>query len=52
MAKISVITPTYNRPDMIGRAIKSVLAQTFSDWEDQAEKLERIFERHEIGLKT
>jgi len=33
MPKISIITPTYNRPEMIGRAIESVLAQTFTDWE-------------------
>ncbi len=33
MPKISVITPTYDRLDMIGRAIESVLAQTFTDWE-------------------
>lgn len=33
MPKISVITPTYDRLDMIGRAIESVIAQTFTDWE-------------------
>jgi glycosyltransferase involved in cell wall biosynthesis len=33
MPRISVITPTYNRHDMIGRAIESVLRQTFTDWE-------------------
>lgn len=31
--KISVIVPTYNRANLIGRAIKSVLAQSFNDWE-------------------
>lgn len=31
--KISVIMPTYNRADMIGRSIESVLNQTFKDWE-------------------
>lgn len=31
--KISVITPTYNRHDLLPRAIESVLAQTFQDWE-------------------
>jgi GalNAc5-diNAcBac-PP-undecaprenol beta-1,3-glucosyltransferase len=30
---ISLIMPTYNRAALIGRAIKSVLAQTNTDWE-------------------
>jgi glycosyltransferase involved in cell wall biosynthesis len=33
MPKASVIVPTYNRADTIGRAIKSVQTQTFADWE-------------------
>lgn len=33
MPLVSIITPTYNRSDLIGRAIKSVQAQTFQDWE-------------------
>ena len=33
MPRISIITPTHNRPGMIGRAIESVLRQTHTDWE-------------------
>jgi glycosyltransferase involved in cell wall biosynthesis len=33
MAQVSVIVPTYNRADTIKRAIASVQAQTFQDWE-------------------
>ena len=38
-----MITPTYNRPDLLRQAVESVLAQTFTDWEmiivnDGAEK--------------
>lgn len=33
MPKISIILPTYNRADTIIRAIRSVQAQTFQDWE-------------------
>ena len=33
MPKISVIIPTCNRPELLGRAIKSVLNQTFQDFE-------------------
>jgi glycosyltransferase involved in cell wall biosynthesis len=30
---VSVIIPTYNRAHLVGRAIRSVLAQTYEDWE-------------------
>ncbi len=33
MPKVSIITPTYNGERFIGRAIRSVLWQTFQDWE-------------------
>jgi len=33
MPSVSIVLPTYNRADIIGRAIKSVLRQTFTDWE-------------------
>jgi len=33
MPKVSIITPTYNGERFIERAIKSVLWQTFNDWE-------------------
>src|SRR5499426_463073 len=33
MALVSVIMPTFNRADTIKRAIRSVQAQTFTDWE-------------------
>lgn len=30
---ISVITPTYNREDLVQRTINSIISQTYSDWE-------------------
>ena len=33
MPKISVITPAYNRADMLKETIESVLAQTYEDFE-------------------
>ena len=31
--RVSIITSTYNRADVIRRAVGSVLAQSFADWE-------------------
>jgi glycosyltransferase involved in cell wall biosynthesis len=31
--KVSVIIPTYNRANLVGRAIQSVLNQTYQDFE-------------------
>ena len=31
--KVSVIIPTYNRANLLARAIKSILNQTFQDFE-------------------
>ena len=33
MAKVSVIIPTYNRPELLTKSINSVISQTFGDFE-------------------
>ena len=33
MAKVSVIIPTFNRPESLGRAIQSVSHQVFKDYD-------------------
>lgn len=33
ICKVSIILPTYNRGDLLPRAVNSVIQQTFSDWE-------------------
>jgi glycosyltransferase involved in cell wall biosynthesis len=33
MARVSIVAPTYNHAKYIGRAIESVLAQTYQDWQ-------------------
>jgi len=33
MPKVSVIIPTHNRPELLKRAIESVLNQTYQDFE-------------------
>lgn len=31
--RVSVVVPTFDRPDMLGRALASVFSQTFTQWE-------------------
>ena len=54
---VSVIIPTYNRAHLVGRAIKSVLEQTYQDFElivvddgstDNTEEVVRAFNNNRI----
>ena len=60
MPKVSVILPTYNRASLIGRAIKSILNQTFNDFElliiddgsvDDTEKVVKTFADTKVTYK-
>ena len=57
--RTSIIIPTYNRAGVVGRAIQSVLAQSFHDWEllvvddgssDNAESVVASFDEGRIQL--
>ena len=58
--KISIILPTYNRAHLIGRAIQSILNQTYQDFEiiiiddgskDDTEKIIRGFQEKDNRIK-
>tara|TARA_R100000005_G_C4992885_1_gene200033 strand:- start:1129 stop:1902 length:774 start_codon:yes stop_codon:yes gene_type:complete len=51
MPKITTIIPTYHRPDLLARAIKSVQLQEFEDWEciifsDHCPKASLVYENY------
>ena len=56
--KVSVIIPTYNRAYLVGRAIRSVLNQTYQDFEiivvedGSRDSLSRLFRRAISGVCT
>ena len=49
--KITTVIPTYHRPDLLARAIKSVQLQEFEDWEcivfsDHCPKARLVYENY------
>ena len=50
MSSVTVIIPTYNRSQLLVRAINSVMAQTFTNYEILV--IDDHSEKHLLGLKT